>query len=112
MHCFVAESVIGRHFATPSGVKRHRDQEQIQMIATAIGTPRPNAPIMASANSESRFAWGRAAGNDMAFLPQAPTSLGFPLARPRMNNEYRLRGHGPGDSLYTGDAEGLWLTAS
>ena len=54
------------------------------MIATAIGKPKPNALRVARANSESRFAWGRTSGNDMALLPGAPAS-------PRMNDEYRLR---------------------
>ena len=31
------------------------DQEQIQMIATAIGTPRPSAPKIAGTNSESKL---------------------------------------------------------
>jgi hypothetical protein len=57
------------------------------MIATAIGKPKPNALSVARANSESRFAWGRTSGNDMALLLEAPASL---LARPRMNDEYRL----------------------
>jgi hypothetical protein len=53
------------------------------MIPIAIGKPRPSAPRVASANSESRFAWGRISGNDMALLLGAPAS-------PRMNNEDRL----------------------
>lgn len=57
------------------------------MIATAIGKPRPNALSVAKANSESRFAWDRTSGNDMALLPGAPRK---PMARPRMNDEYRL----------------------
>jgi hypothetical protein len=63
--------------------KRYRDQEQIQIIAAAIGKPRPNALSVARANSESRFAWDRMSGNDMALLLGAPAS-------PRMNNEDRL----------------------
>jgi len=54
------------------------------MIATAIGRPKPNALSVARANSESRFAWGRTSGNDMALLLGAPAS-------PRMNNEDRLQ---------------------
>ena len=53
------------------------------MIATAIGKPKPNALSVARANSESRFAWGRTSGNDMALLLGAPAS-------PRMNDEDRL----------------------
>jgi hypothetical protein len=52
------------------------------MIATAIGKPKPNTLSVARANSESRFAWSRASGNDMALLLGAPTS-------PRMNDEDR-----------------------
>jgi hypothetical protein len=59
------------------------NQEQIQMIAAAIGKPRPNALSVAKANSESRFAWGRTSGNDMALLLGAPAS-------PQMNDERRL----------------------
>lgn len=54
------------------------------MIATAIGKPTPNALSVARANSESRFAWGRTSGNDMALLLGAPAS-------PRMNDEDRLQ---------------------
>jgi hypothetical protein len=57
------------------------------MIATAIGKPKPNALSVARANSESRFAWGRTSGNDMALLLGAPASLWL---APRMNDEYRL----------------------
>jgi hypothetical protein len=53
------------------------------MIAAAIGKPRPNALSVARANSESRFAWGRTSGNDMALLLGAPAS-------PQMNDEDRL----------------------
>jgi hypothetical protein len=60
------------------------DQEQVQMIAPAIGKPKPNALIVARANSQRRFAWGRTSGNDMALLLGAPTS-------PQMNDEYRLQ---------------------
>ena len=53
------------------------------MIVIAIGKPKPNALSVARANSDSRFAWGRTSGNDMALLLGAPTS-------PRMNDEDRL----------------------
>ncbi len=59
------------------------NQEQIQMIAAAIGKPRPNALSAAKANSESIFAWGRTSGNDLALLLGAPAS-------PQMNDERRL----------------------
>ena len=76
MDCVVGAPVIGRAFARPGGKNRHSDQEQIQMIAAAIGTPKPRAPTIARTNSESRFGWGRTSGNDMALLPGAPTSPG------------------------------------
>ena len=84
----VAEPVIGRVFRATEWRKSDKsDQEQIQMIAAAIGTPKPSAPKVARTNSESRFAWGRASGNGMALLPGAPASLWLV---PRMNDEFRL----------------------
>ena len=68
------------------------------MIATAIGKPNPNALSVARANSESRFAWGRTSGNDMALLLGAPAS-------PRMNDETAFR-PSLGDSLYSGMLSG------
>ena len=72
------------------------------MIPSAIGKPRPSAPRVASTNSESRFAWGRISGNDMALLLGAPTS-------PRMNNEDRLQAK-PWLLLMPRDADRIWLT--
>ena len=72
------------------------------MIATAIGKPKPNALSVARANSESRFAWGRTSGNDMALLLGAPAS-------PRMNDEDRLQAK-PWRLIILGDAERIWLT--
>ena len=72
------------------------------MIATAIGKPNPNALSVARANSESRFAWGRTSGNDMALLLGAPAS-------PRMNDEDRLQAK-PWQLIILGDAERIWLT--
>ena len=74
------------------------------MITTAIGKPTPNALSVARANSESRFAWGRTSGNDMALLLGAPAS-------PRMNDEYPPSGQALfrpslGDSLYSGMLSG------
>jgi hypothetical protein len=46
------------------------------MIAPAIGKPKPNALSVAKANSENRFAWGRASGSDMALLLGAPANPG------------------------------------
>jgi len=71
------------------------------MITTAIGKPTPNALSVARANSESRFAWGRTSGNDMALLLGAPTS-------PRMNDEDRLQAK-PWRLFVMPDAERLWL---
>ena len=68
------------------------------MITAAIGKPKPNALSVARANSESRFAWGRTSGNDMALLLGAPAS-------PRMNVKTAFR-PGPGDFLYCGMLSG------
>jgi hypothetical protein len=54
------------------------DQEQIQMIAIAIGTPKPNALRIAMTNSESKFAWGRTSGSDMTLLLGAPRAFARP----------------------------------
>jgi hypothetical protein len=40
----------------PSENKRQTGQEQIQMIANAIGMPKPTAPKIAATNSETRLA--------------------------------------------------------
>jgi hypothetical protein len=45
-----------RPLTSPSQNKRRTDQEQIQMIATAIGTPRQSAPKIAGMNSDSNLA--------------------------------------------------------
>ena len=76
----------------PSKDKQH-DQEQIQMIATAIGIPRPSAPKIAGTNSES--SWCRTPNDDMTFLLGAPRAL---LA-PKMNDQSRLGTAVRGDSL-------------
>jgi hypothetical protein len=68
------------------------------MIVIAIGKPKPNALSVARANSESRFAWGRTSGNDMALLLGAPASLGSPpdeQSAPPSGNSH-------GDSLLSG----------
>jgi len=41
------------HRRVPLEGTRHTDQEQIQMIAKAIGTPKPSAPKIARTDSES-----------------------------------------------------------
>src|SRR4051812_45005988 len=56
----------------------HADQEQIQMIATAIGTPKPSAPKIAGTNSESRLASCRTPGDDMTLLLGAPRASARP----------------------------------
>ena len=68
---------------------RHTDQEQIQIIATAIGTPKPSAPKIARTNSESRFAWCRTPGVDMTLL------LGAPRASTRPQDERSICAFGP-----------------
>jgi len=90
--------------------KRHTDQEQIQIIATAIGTPNPSAPKIASTNSESRFAWCRTPGVDMTLL------LGAPRASTRPQDERSICAFGPKPvaTLQWGNAGAVmvnkWLT--
>src|SRR5258706_11531438 len=43
-------------------------QEQIQIIATAIGRPAATAPAIVKVNAISRFSSGRALSNDMLLL--------------------------------------------
>jgi hypothetical protein len=74
------------------------DQELIQMIAAAIGALKPRAPTIAGTNSESRFGWGRTSGNDIAFLPGAPASLGSPPDEQSVPPS----GNSPGDYLSSG----------
>jgi hypothetical protein len=44
-------------------------QEQIQIIATAIGKPAVKAPTTVKVNAESRFASGRTLSIDMSLTP-------------------------------------------
>jgi hypothetical protein len=44
-------------------------QEQIQIIATAIGKPMMKAPAMAKVNANSGFASGRTLPDDMSLAP-------------------------------------------
>ncbi len=66
------------HRGARSESKRHTDQEQIQIIATAIGTPKPSAPKIARTNSESRLAWCRTPRVDMTLLLGAPRASARP----------------------------------
>ena len=72
------------------------------MIPIAIGNPRPSAPNVARTNSESRFAWGRMSGNDMALLLGAPR-------KPPDNNEDRPQTK-PLATPQLRDADRIWLT--
>ena len=58
----------------PDGLRMRRDevrgsQEQIQIIATAIGRPMMKAPAMAKVNANSGFASGRTLPDDMSLTP-------------------------------------------
>lgn len=57
---------------------RQTDQEQIQMIATAIGIPKPSAPKIARTNSESRLTWCRTPDDVMTLLLGAPRATARP----------------------------------
>jgi hypothetical protein len=66
------------HRRTPSEDKRHSDQEQIQMIAIAIGIPKPSAPKIAATNSKTRPACCRTPDDDMTLLLGAPRASARP----------------------------------
>jgi hypothetical protein len=53
-----------------------RYQEQIQMIANAIGKPTANVLTNVRANSESKFGSGRVVSNDMRAAPSLQTEKG------------------------------------
>ena len=48
------------------------DQEQIRIIKSAIGRPRPNVPRIVSANAESIFDAGDALRTNMTLFLKAP----------------------------------------
>ena len=104
---------VDRGHATPLTDERrqktsgHTDQEQIQMIATAIGTPKPSAPKIATTNSESRFAWCRTPDGDMTLLLGAPRAS----ARPQDERSIAPSDQGPWRLSMTGNAGALWLTS-
>jgi hypothetical protein len=56
-----------RHPAPMASVKQV--QEQIQIIATAIGKPAANAPTIVNVNAASRFASGRSSSIDISLAP-------------------------------------------
>jgi hypothetical protein len=66
------------HRRAPSEATRQSDQEQIQMIATAIGIPKPSAPKIARTNSESRLTWCRTPDDVMTLLLGAPRATARP----------------------------------
>jgi hypothetical protein len=103
---------MARHAPSQTSAARKQasiDQEQIQMIATAIGTPKPSAPKIAGTNSESRPTWCFTPGDDMtcSLEPREP------LPAPKMNDQSRLRTKVRDDSL-EGQCWGVmvnkWLT--
>jgi hypothetical protein len=79
------------HRRAPSGHKRHAGHEQIQMIATAIGIPKPSAPKIARTNSESTLTWLRTPDDDMTLLLGAPRAS----ARPQDEQSIAPLGQGP-----------------
>jgi hypothetical protein len=72
----MARGVVHRQLPTsgsavPAQPTRRESQEQIQIIAIAIGKPRTKAPATAKVNSVSKFTSGRNRSTDMLFLPRA-----------------------------------------
>src|SRR5258708_35103970 len=65
----LAMKSLFRYRPTKDYPARTRNQEQIRMIATAIGKPMANAPPIARVNAESRFAAGRRLSTDMLRSP-------------------------------------------
>ena len=65
----LAMKSLFRYRPTKDYPARTRNQEQIRMIATAIGKPMANAPPIAKVNAESRFAAGRRLSTDMLLTP-------------------------------------------
>jgi len=78
--------------------KRPADQEQIQMIVIAIGTPKASALRIDKTNSESKFAWGRTSGSDMTLLLGAPRAF----ARPQDERSIACSDQGPDVSSMSG----------
>jgi hypothetical protein len=66
------------HRRAPSEATQQIDQEQIQIIATAIGMPKPSAPKIARTNSESRLTWCRTPDDVMTLLLGAPRATARP----------------------------------
>ena len=54
---------------------RNQVQEQIQIIATAIGKPAAKAPTIINVNSESKFVPGRASPTNMPIFSAADFEL-------------------------------------
>jgi hypothetical protein len=52
-----------------AGRYRRGNQEQTQIIATAMGKPMANAPTIAMLNAESKFTSGRTLYTDMLLAP-------------------------------------------
>jgi hypothetical protein len=53
----------------PARASGNRDQEQIQIIATARGRPKPNVPSIVNASSKSKFASRGVVRDDMTQTP-------------------------------------------
>src|SRR5947208_15316431 len=95
------------HSRAPSKTSEHADQEQIQMIATAIGRPKPSAPNIAATNSESRLTCCFTPGDDMTLLLGAPRAA----ARPQEERSIAPSDKSPWRLFIGGNAGALWLTS-
>ena len=75
--------------------RRGLPQEQIQIIATVIGKPKPNALRIVSANADSKCTAARMSPTDMTLLLRAPTSL-----RPLPEDERSICAFGPAAAIF------------
>jgi hypothetical protein len=69
-------AIVKAYFKRAGLAEMGRYQEQIQMIATAIGKPTANVLTSVRANSESKFGSGRVVSNDMRLAPSFQIEMG------------------------------------
>jgi hypothetical protein len=69
-------AIVKAYFGRVGLAEFGRYQEQIQMIATAIGKPTANVLTNVRANSESQFGSGRICSNDMRLAPSLQIEKG------------------------------------
>jgi hypothetical protein len=69
-------AIVKAYFERVGLAEMGRYQEQIQMIATAIGKPTANVLTNVRANSESKFGSGRVCSNDIRLAPSLQIEKG------------------------------------